>query len=174
MVSRTAGNDIYFVERFHIFFRPFEFVEHNGRIVFFQTRGDCISYGFRLFKDFLEHEMFVAAFFRSFRIPVYFKYFFRNRIAFSVRYPDAVFFNYGDFTVVHDVGTARIRNNCRDIGSDEVFAFAQTDYERIVFFRADERIRIILAHEHERIGTFDTVEHCIYRFYKIAFVNIFD
>ena len=157
MISSTASDDIYFVESFNILFCPFKFIEYNSSVIFIEAWRNCISYSFWLFINFFEHEMFIAAFFCCFSIPIYFEYFFSNRIAFSISYPNAIFFNYCDFAIIHDVCATSISDDCWNIRSNEVFTITKTDNEWIIFFCADKCIWIILAHEYERVRTFNAV-----------------
>lgn len=77
-------------------------------------------------------------------------------------------------TIVEDVGTARARDDGRDIRRDEILALTDADDERVVLLRADELVRLSLAHEDERVRTLDAVQHLAYRRDEIAVVDLFE
>ena len=122
--------------------------------------GDAAAHGIfdslRLFVDFLEHEVFKAALFSCFSIPVDFKDLLGNGLAFEVRDPDIILHDDGDFPIVHDVRLAGVAEDGRNIRSDVIFPLAEADDEGIVFLAANDLIRFKLAHEDQRIGTAQT------------------
>lgn len=42
-------------------------------------------------------------------------------------------------------------DNRRDVGSDKVLAFTQTNNQRIILFGADDFIRLVFAHKHQAV-----------------------
>ena len=174
MISRTAGNDINLIEGIEIVCVPFELVHDNGLAVFGNALAHRIADSFWLLVDFLEHEVLIAALFCSFCIPVDLKDLFRHRLTAAVRNFDGILRNNGEFTIVEDVRTARAGNDGRDIGSDKVLAFTDADDQWIVLLRADELVRLSLAHEDQRVRAFDAVQYLTDGRNEIAIVDFFE
>ncbi len=83
------------------------------------------------------------------------EYFLSNRVARTVTYAYGIFRYDSNFAVVQDIRIAGVIDNSRNVGSDEVFAFAKTDYERVILLRANNAGRIVGTHNNQRIGTFN-------------------
>ena len=172
MVGRTASRDQDFADRVDIFRRPVQFFEVDMFAVFRDAAAHGIFDGLRLFIDFLEHEVFEAAFFSRFGIPVDFKDFLGNGFAFEVRDPDIIFHDDGDFPIIHDIRLAGIAEDGRDIRGDVVFALAETDDERIILLAANDLIRFKFAHEDQRIRTAQTAQDFADRAGEIPVVHV--
>ena len=149
MVSRTAGNDKDFADAGKVLRRPAKLGKVNFRAVFGKTAAHGIFNCFRLFIYFFQHKVLKTAFFGSFGIPVNFKNFFGNRRTVNVLHPNAVLGNGGNFAVAHNISAAGFGNNRRNIGGNKVFAFTKADNQRIIFFRANELIRLCCAHKYQ-------------------------
>ena len=172
MIGRAAGGNHDFTDRFDIFRRPTELIEFDRFPVFRNTAAQGITDSFRLFKNFFDHEMFKSAFFSRFGIPVDFKYFFGNRLPIQVGHPDAVFFDNSDFAIIHDIGPARVIQDCRDIRCNIIFSITEADNERIIFFAADNRVGLIGGHENQRIRAAEPFQHAADGTGKITVIHV--
>ena len=115
MICRTTGDNIDLVEGIEILGGPREFFKRNTLLVTCNTLAHRVTNGFRLFMNFLEHEMLIAALFCCLSIPCDFKYFLGNGLALAVSDLDTVLAYNGKFAVPHDVGTACTGDNRGDI-----------------------------------------------------------
>ena len=136
MVGRTAGSNQNLADRFDVFRRPVQFFKMDVLAIFGDAAAHGIFDSLRLFVDFLEHEVFKAALFSCFSIPVDFKDLLGNGLAFEVRDPDIILHDDGDFPIVHDVRLAGVAEDGRNIRSDVIFPLAEADDEGIVFLAA--------------------------------------
>ena len=159
VICSTTSYDEDFVNALHFFRSPVQFRESNGFFFSVNTASHGVTHSFRLFVNFFQHEMFKTAFFSSFCIPVNFKYFFVNGSTINILNPYAVFSNSSNFAIAHNKSTTSVVNDCRDIGSDKVFTFAQANNQRVIFFGADDFILFSFAHEYQRVRTFDYFQH---------------
>ncbi|MMZ67751.1 hypothetical protein D1872_303690 [compost metagenome] len=92
--------------------------------------------------DFLQHEMVISAFFCGDGIPIDRNHFPRNKIPLNGHQFDSVFGQYSHFPVIQNIHIPRIVQNCRDIGTDKVLPFAQTD---------DQRARLTYGYQFTRL-----------------------
>ena len=118
--------------------------------------------------------MLIAAFLGSLGIPVDLEDLLGHGFAAAVRDLDGILRDDGELAIVEDVRAARAHDDSRDIRRDEVFALTDADDERVVLFRADELVRLSLAHEDERVRAFDAVQHFADRRDEIAVVDLFE
>ena len=124
MVSRTTGYDIHLMDIRKFFLGPVQLVESNFPFLFADTAAHGIADSLGLLVNLFEHEMLETAFFSSFGIPGYFVNFLGDGHAVNVLHPDAVLGDGGNLAVAHDISTAGMGNDRRNIGSDKVFPFA--------------------------------------------------
>ena len=115
MICRTTGDNIDLVEGIEILGGPREFFKRNTLLVTRNALAHRVTNGFRLFMNFLEHEMLIASFFRGLSIPRNFKYLFGNWISLAISNLDAVFTYYSKLAISHDIGSACTRDNRRDV-----------------------------------------------------------
>ena len=174
MVCRTAGNDVDLVEGVEVICIPLELVHDDGLAVLRDALTHRVADCLRLLIDLLEHEVLVAALLSCLSIPVDLKDLLRHRLAAAVRDLDGILRDDSELTIVEDVGAARARDDGRDIRRDEILALTDADDERVVLLRADELVRLSLAHEDERVRTLDAVQHLAYRRDEIAVVDLFE
>ena len=118
--------------------------------------------------------MLVAALLGSLGIPVDLEDLLRHGLAAAVRDLDGILRDDGQLAIVEDVRAARARDDGGDIRRDEVLALTDADDERVVLLRADELVRLSLAHEDERIRTLDAVQHFADRGNEITVVDLFE
>ena len=116
--------------------------------------------------------MFKAAFFCSFCIPIYFKYFFVNGSAFNILNPYTVFSNGSDFAIAHDKGTTGVVDDCRNIGSNKVFTFTQANNQGVIFFGADDFVLLCFTHKHQGVRAFDNLQNFFNGAFHIAVKKI--
>ena len=81
--------------------------------------------------------MFVAAFFGSLGVPGDVKNFLVDDFAATVENLHRIVADNGKFAVVQNVNFPRVIDYRGNVRRNEIFAFAQTDNERIVLLRAD-------------------------------------
>ncbi len=158
VVGGAAGGDEDVVDAVEAFFRPAQVVEVD-RAVFVQMNLHGIMDSLGLFVNFFQHEMREAAFFCCFSTPFHFLHFFGDRISFGIIEGNAISLHHSQLAVVDDVDAAGVIDDGRDIGGDEVFAFAKADDQRIVFLGANDGVRHVFIHDYQAVGAFDDSEH---------------
>ena len=84
VIGGAAGYDKDLVDVLQGFWGPLEFVKGNGVAVLADPAAEGIPDGFGLFVDFLQHEVFKAAFFGCFGIPGYPEDFLVDGVAFQI------------------------------------------------------------------------------------------
>ena len=174
MVSRAAGDDVNLIEGIEVIRIPLELVHDDGLAVFRDALAHRVADSLRLLVDLLEHEVLVAALLGSFCIPVDLKDLLRHGLTAAIRDLDGILRDDGELAVVEDVRAARACDDGGDIRCDEVLALTDADDERVVLLCADELVRLSLAHEDERIRTFDAVQHFADRGNEITVVDLFE
>ena len=151
MISGTAGHNKDFIDVSQFLCCPVQLGEADGFCCRIKTAGHGIAQSLWLFINFLQHEMLKAALFRCFRIPVYNKHLLADGSAVDILHPHAICSYCSNLTIAHDKGTTRMVDNRRDVGSDKVLAFTQTNNQRIILFGADDFIRLVFAHKHQAV-----------------------
>ena len=172
VVRRAAGNDKDLLDAPQVRFRPVQLGEIDGSLFLAQAAAHGLADGLRLFVNLLQHEMLEAALFRRFGIPRDVVDFLIDGIAVQVFNPDRVLRDDGNLPVAHDIRAARMANNRRNIGRNEVFPFAQADDQRIVFFGGDELVRLVGAQEDQGVGPVDPADYFLDRAQEIPVVLI--
>ena len=172
MISGTAGHNKDFIDFTQLLGCPVQLGEADGFCFRIQAASHGIAQSLGLFIDFLQHEMLKAAFFRCFGIPVNDKHLLADGSAVDILHPNTVCRYRSDFAVTHDKGTARMVDNCRNIGSDKVFTLAQADNQRIILFGADDFIRLVFAHKYQAVGAFDKLQHLFDGFFEISVILV--
>jgi len=173
MIGRPAGGNRDFFDGGDLFPGPLQFVKGNGVVIFVHPGRHRIAESFGLFDDLLDHEMIVAALFRRFRIPVHFKDFFGYRRSLPVGDPDRILGHDGHFAVAENEGPPRAMDNRRNVGSDKIFTFAQTDDQGIVLFGADDLVGFMFGNKDQRIRSADLGQYLFHGFDKIALIVFF-
>ena len=64
----------------------------------------------------------------------------------GIEQTDAVARDDGDFVIIEKQNRARVRQHCRNIGSDKSFAIDAADDERSAFAHRDNLLRIVRRH----------------------------
>ena len=172
MICRTTGDNIDLVEGIEILGGPREFFKRNTLLVTRNTLAHRVTNGFRLFMNFLEHEMLIAALFCCLSIPCDFKYLLGNGLALAISDLDTVLAYNGKFAVPHDVGTACTGDNRGDIRGDIVLPFAEANDQRVVLLCADKHIRVFTAHKCQSIRPFDTTQNLANSCNEIALIYV--
>ena len=132
MVRRTAGNDENLVHAVQERLVPCKLLQNHRTLILLDTRRERCTDCFRLFVDFLQHEMLETALFRRLRIPVDLKDFFTDRYSRIIHDGNADLGDHRHLAVAQDISTPRMRDNRRNIRRDEVFTFSKPDDKRIV------------------------------------------
>ena len=172
MVGRAAGDDEDLPDAAQVGFRPVQFRERDFPVFLAQTAAHGFPDGFRLFVNLLQHEMFETAFFGCFRIPGDVVDLLVDGVAVQVLDLDGILRDDGDFAVAHDVRAARMPDDGRNIGGDEVFPVAEADDQRIILLGADQFVRFVGAHEDQRIGTVDLAQDFLDGAQEVAVVLV--
>ena len=172
MISSSACCDQDVVNIIKAVFCPAEILEVYGS-VFIKINLDCIMNSLRLFINFFQHEMRIAALFCCFSTPCYFMDFFCDFLIIMIIESDAVFLDNSKFIIIHDVNLACTVDDSRNIGSNEVFSLAQTDNQRIILLRADNGIRIGIIHEYQTVRALNFSQYFSDSRKEIAIIKFF-
>ena len=152
----TASYDVYSATVFDFFFCQRDFIQFD--VCFCQTRLDCFIQHFRLFHDFLHHEVIIAAFFSCCDIPCYMVDFFFDFVTFCIEQCYAIIFQYSDLMFIQQVVISCVFQQSRNIRCDIVFAFAQTNQQGAAFTYCHQCVRVFAAHDTQRICTTDLAQ----------------
>ena len=167
MISRAAGYNEDLLQVLEGFCSPVQFTERDLVAVPAHPAPQGIPDRLGLFVDFLQHEVFEAALFSCFSIPVHPEHFLVDLLPVQVFDRHLVRFHNGHFPIAENVGVTGLVDDGRDIGSDVVLSLAQTDDQRVVLLGADQLAGVLGAQEHQGIGPLDGVQHLPDRAFKV-------
>ncbi len=117
--------------------------------------GDGLGDGVGLLVDLLEHERLVAALLGGRLVPVDARDLPLDRRAVGRDELHAAGGQDDDLLVLDELHVARVREEGRDRGAEELLAVAAADDERALLARADERARLVGGHRDERVVTLE-------------------
>ena len=154
MIARAACNDV------HVLGAPEDL---SGRRT---ERGleqapvrDALLQGVRdcawLLVNFLEHEVAVLTFLRRICAQFTVAHGSLDAVAVLVDDPHGPAPDLGDVAFLQKHETTSHRKKGGDIRGDEVFLHSEADDDRTAFARQNDAIRIMLAHDRERISAFE-------------------
>ena len=109
--------------------------------------------------DLLEHKVLKAALFRRLYVPVYMHGFLFMLAAIQIIEGYAVRRHLGDLVFIHQIYVARILQNRRNIRRQYRTVRTLAHDQLAVLTRAVDGIRLILAHDAERIAALDHRDH---------------
>ena len=159
MICRTAGHNIYLG-------KPVQFLSGEGNSIqlyhalFIKTAVYGLAYALRLLEDFLEHKVLIAFLFGSVHIPGHMENLTLHRVPILVKNLHAVRGHHHHLAVFYKVDFLYIFKKRRDVGSNEIAAFAKTCNERCILSYGYQFIRVISRNCHYCIGTPHTA-HCL-------------
>ncbi len=151
MISGAAGHDHNFINIADVFICHAQFL--NDNFTFPDTGADGVTDCLWLLIDFFQEEVFIASLFSGIDIPVDAGAFFFKRFLVHVVKFNSVTAENGNFFVLHIKNFPCILKNGRDIGGDEITAFAVADNQRTVFPGREDLARIVVEEDAEGIGT---------------------
>ena len=129
-----------------------------------------LRHGAALLVDLLEHEGLEAVLLARVHVPLNLGRGRTMRKPFDVEDRHPIGAQYGDLTVAEHSHLAGVRGESGDRRCDELLAVADPDNEWALATHTDERFRLIGAHRHERIVTFQIIERAANRIREIAVV----
>ena len=156
VVGRSAGNDIKNIRILNLFRSKLQVTEINPAVFYPGRNGfvDC----FRLFHDFLEHEMRIAALFRRGNIPVDGMKLLFYRLTKDIKNLDRLRRNHGHFPVFHICDLPGMRNKSRCVGCNQVESVPVAQEQRRVLSCGDDGVRIISAENDHGISPFNAMQ----------------
>ena len=154
MPGRSAGDDIDLFNRPDILFRQ----SRLGKVGFpvLHDAVQRIPDRGRLFVDFLEHEMLVAALFRRFGVPGDLRQGKLHLVPVQVVEQNLSGRNPGHLQVVDIVNLPRIFQDGRHVGRQVRFPVRHTKDHRGILPRRENLVREILEHQRQGIAAADT------------------
>ena len=143
----AAGDDAHLAESLEVLRRNLHLVEEDspGFLAHAAQRG--VAHRARLLKDFLEHEVLVAALFGHDRVPQNVRGRTLHRAPVEIGEMHAVLGQHRHVAVGQEDHVARVAQDRRHIGGHEIFAVAQPDHHRRPGARGHDLIGI-LARDH--------------------------
>ena len=150
------------------------FVQENAACFLSDTPESRIADGARLLKDFLEHEMLVAAFFGHDRVPEDVLNLAVDGVTVEVGQLNAVRSKDRHIAIGEEKHVARVAQDGGHVGRDEVLAFAEADYDRGTFAGGNNLIRVITVDHGEREDAADLLERGADRSFQIPVEVFFD
>ena len=142
MIRRSAGNDVYFVERAQKVRVPFQFIQHNTIAVLRYALAHSITNRLWLLVNLFQHEMLIAALFRRLGIPTDLKDLLVNDFARTIFYNYRIFFDYGQFPIANYKSATRTSDNSWYIGSDKILAIPQAYNQWIVLLGTNKLVGV--------------------------------
>ena len=157
MVRRAAGHNENAGKFTHLLNGELEIVEDDPAVL--DAWGDRAAQRLGLLHDLLEHEVLVAALFRGGDLPVDGKVLLFDLLLQRVVDLDALARQHGDLAVFHVGDVARVLDDGRHVGGEEVAALAVAEQQRRVLARGDDAVRAVGAEHTEGVGTLDAAQH---------------
>ncbi len=166
MVRRSAGDDKDAGKFAHLLDRELEIVEDDLAVL--DARGDGAAQRLGLLHDLLEHEVLVAALFRGGDLPIDGEVLLFDLLLQRVVDLDAVARQHGDLAVFHVRDVARVLDDGRHVGGEEVAALAVAEQQRRVLARGDDAVGAVGAEHPERIRALDAAQHAAHSLQKVV------
>ncbi len=129
-----------------------EAVERDVVVLEVDASDQRVGDGARLLVDLLEHVVLEAALFGLHRRPRDHLGLADVRLAVEVADRDAVALDHDHLALVDEDHPAGLAQHRGDIRRDEVLVLAEADHERRAVLRRDQRVRLLVAHHHERVA----------------------
>ncbi|MPN30992.1 hypothetical protein SDC9_178463 [bioreactor metagenome] len=126
----------------------------------------------RLLADFLDHEMFVVAFFRRLHVPVDVRRRLLNLHAEFIVILNSALAKNGNLTILHEADVPRVFQERRNIGSNDALIVAVTQHHRAVLAGAVDGLRIVRKENGERKRALEHADRLLERFKWITVVEI--
>ena len=154
MISRSACNDIYFIEVFDVFLRHGNAVKVYG-VIFIKASYQRFLDPLWLLVDLLEHKVFIALFFCCIRIPCYMEHISFDYFAVFVIDLNIILCQDHSLIIFDQVYFSDVFQKSRNIGCYEVKSFSDPRYQRSIltdsydlirFCSSDSRYRISASH----------------------------
>jgi len=114
-----------------------------------------LRHGARLLVDFLEHVVGELALLGGVGRQLAQLGGTLHGVAFAVEYPHAVAADLADVAFLEEDEVARHRQQCRDVGGDEVLVLAEPDHHRAALAGDHDAVGLVLRDHRERIGTLE-------------------
>ena len=118
-------------------------------------RDHRFAEGFRLFINFLEHEVVKTTLLRLLHIPVGMTQFPGDRGEIAVIDSDVLRGNFHDIAVFQNIVVLGILQRCRDVRKDKVLTLSYSCNQRAVLPGAVDAIRMVIKEDRKGIGAFD-------------------
>ena len=128
MPTGAAGYDVDFSYGTEFRLADLHFVEENATGIEGDASQRSFADGARLLIDFLEHEVLEAGLLRHNGIPGHMLYWALDGFPVEIRELHACGCDHGEVAIRQKENIARVVENCRNIGGNEVFIIAQADY----------------------------------------------
>ena len=149
MPRRAAGNERDAVDVREVRVREAGVVRENRARLERDAAEDGVAHGRRLLEDLLEHEVLVAGLLRGDGIPCDARGRLGDDRAGEIREHGAGLRDHGHFLIAEEHDVARVLQDGRDVGGDEVFALAETHDHRRTVPHGDELLRVIGRQQHQ-------------------------
>ena len=114
--------------------------------------------------------MAVSFFFRSVRIPSHMEDFTLHRISLFIIYFDFICGHDDHFAVFDQINFFAVFHQCRNIGSNEILAFADSCNQRCIFTDRNDFVRVFARHDNKCIRPSHFESCCINRILKLRIV----
>ena len=133
VVRRAAGDDIDLADIADLLVSHVQVAQHDAAVL--NAGGGRPADGMGLLVDLFEHEVRVAALFRSVDVPVDVVSLLLHGVHLAVIDADAVCTEDGELAIVEVGDVARVADDRRYVGGDEVLSLAEAEQQRRVLAR---------------------------------------
>ena len=166
VVARAAGDDEDTGEFAHLLHGELQIAEDDPAVL--HARGDGAAQRLGLLHDLLEHEVLIAALFRGGNLPVDGKVLLFDLLLECVVDLDALARQHGDLAVLHIGHVARVLDDSRHVGGEEIAALAVAEQQRRVLARGDDAVRTVGTEHAERVSALDAAQHAAHGLQKVV------
>ena len=155
---RAAGDDVDLLDLRPLVGRELQVVEEDLARLLEHAAGEGVAHGARLLVDLLEHVVPVAFLLGHHGIPQNLLRLALDLLVLLIEQRDVLLIDDGVFAILEIDDVARVGEERRDVGGDDVFVFAEADDERRALLGGDDRARLVAVDHHQRVVAFELLE----------------
>ena len=170
MVRRAAGHDVDAADGPDLLRGHGQVLKHHAASL--DPGGGGLADGGGLLHDLLEHEVGIAALFRSVHLPVHMVVLLFHRAQLTVVYPDAAAGQNGQLPVVHIGDVPGVADQGRHVGGDEVLPIAEAQQQGGVLPGGHQPVGIVGADNAQGIGPVHRVQQAVHGLKEVAAVAV--
>ena len=170
----AAGGDDDVVDVHELLVAQVDAAELGGPVLEDEAAAHGVLHRLRLLEDLLEHEMVEPTALDRREVPLDALHRAAERRRVDVHHAVAVGREHAEVTVVQVDDLARVREDRRGVGGEEVLAVADADEERTALARGDDLLRVTARHHRDAERALDLAQCRDDRLLQRALVELLD